>query len=125
MSVILVTHDLGVIAQTCDRVAVMYAGRVVETGTGRRDLFASRAMPTRWACWARCRGPASMRQPLRLDRGPAAAALPICRRAAPSRRAAASRSMPAAQARPPLVEVAPAHRSACIRHDVVAEAGER
>ena len=33
MSVILVTHDLGVIAGTADRVAVMYAGRIVETGT--------------------------------------------------------------------------------------------
>ena len=32
MGVILVTHDLGVVAQSCDRVAVMYAGRIVETG---------------------------------------------------------------------------------------------
>jgi oligopeptide/dipeptide ABC transporter ATP-binding protein len=30
MSVILITHDLGVIAETCDEVVVMYAGRVVE-----------------------------------------------------------------------------------------------
>ncbi len=32
MSVVLVTHDLGVVAGTCDRVAVMYAGSMVETG---------------------------------------------------------------------------------------------
>jgi len=31
-AVMLVTHDMGVIAETCDRVAVMYAGRIVETG---------------------------------------------------------------------------------------------
>lgn len=39
MSVLLVTHDLGVIAQACDRLAVMYAGQIVETGTVR-DVFA-------------------------------------------------------------------------------------
>ncbi|PTW61356.1 peptide/nickel transport system ATP-binding protein/oligopeptide transport system ATP-binding protein [Breoghania corrubedonensis] len=39
MSVVLVTHDLGVVASTCDRVAVMYAGRIVET-TSVHDIFA-------------------------------------------------------------------------------------
>jgi len=38
MSVILITHDLGVVAGTCDRVNVMYAGRIVEKANAR-DLF--------------------------------------------------------------------------------------
>ncbi|TVR55033.1 MAG: ABC transporter ATP-binding protein [Puniceicoccaceae bacterium] len=38
MSVILITHDLGVIAETCDNVVVMYAGRVAELGT-IHDIF--------------------------------------------------------------------------------------
>jgi peptide/nickel transport system ATP-binding protein len=37
-SVILITHNLGVVAQTCDRLAVLYAGTVAESGT-TRDIF--------------------------------------------------------------------------------------
>jgi len=34
-SVMLITHDMGIVAETCDRVAVMYAGRIVEIGPVR------------------------------------------------------------------------------------------
>lgn len=37
-SILLVSHDLGVVARTCDRVSVLYAGRVVETATST-ELF--------------------------------------------------------------------------------------
>ena len=42
MSVLLITHDLGVVAEVCDRVVVMYAGQVVETG----DVYEIFANPT-------------------------------------------------------------------------------
>jgi len=38
LALLLVTHNLGIVAETCDRVAVMYAGRIVEEGPVR-DIF--------------------------------------------------------------------------------------
>ncbi len=42
----LVTHDMGVIAETADRVAVMYAGRIAEIGPVRDSDQAARHIPT-------------------------------------------------------------------------------
>src|SRR4051812_13551305 len=47
LSLLLITHDLGVIAETADRVAVMYAGRIVETGPVRAILRAPQHPYTR------------------------------------------------------------------------------
>jgi oligopeptide/dipeptide ABC transporter ATP-binding protein len=43
-AIIFITHDLGIVAQICDRVAVMYGGRIVEQGT-IREIFKSPAHP--------------------------------------------------------------------------------
>jgi peptide/nickel transport system ATP-binding protein len=43
-ALLLITHNLGIVAEACDRVAVMYAGRVVEQG-GARAVFAEPAHP--------------------------------------------------------------------------------
>ncbi len=51
MSVILITHDLGVVAHTAHRVAVMYGGKVVETGT-LRETFYNPQMPYTWGLLA-------------------------------------------------------------------------
>ncbi|MCK9216605.1 MAG: ABC transporter ATP-binding protein [Firmicutes bacterium] len=44
-SMMLITHDLGVVAQTCDSVAIMYAGRVIEQGTLKDIYTAGRHHP--------------------------------------------------------------------------------
>ena len=46
-AIILITHDLGVVADIADRIAVMYAGRIVEFGA-KRDLFYDPQHPYTW-----------------------------------------------------------------------------
>jgi peptide/nickel transport system ATP-binding protein/oligopeptide transport system ATP-binding protein len=46
-AVILITHDLGVVADIADEIVVMYAGRIVERGS-TRDLFYDPQMPYTW-----------------------------------------------------------------------------
>src|SRR5699024_9551701 len=46
-AIIIITHDLGVVAQLADRVLVMYSGRIVEEGS-TADIFYRTAMPYTW-----------------------------------------------------------------------------
>ncbi len=43
-SIILITHDLGVVAEMCDRIVVMYAGQIIEEGTAQ-DIFKNPSHP--------------------------------------------------------------------------------
>lgn len=48
LSVIFITHDLGVVANMADKIAVMYAGKIIEYGTAE-DIFYESAHPYTWA----------------------------------------------------------------------------
>jgi peptide/nickel transport system ATP-binding protein/oligopeptide transport system ATP-binding protein len=120
MSVVLVTHDLGVIAQTCDRLAVMYAGRVVESGPVSEIFRRPRHAYTLGLLNSVPRA-GIMRQPLASipgqppllsDQPGGCAFAPRCPFVIDACRTA----------RPPLIEVEPGHESACIRHATLAAA---
>ena len=53
ISIILITHDLGIVAETCDRVVVLYAGKVAEVGSVRA-LVRCATVPSRKRCCGRC-----------------------------------------------------------------------
>jgi len=118
-SVILVTHDLGIVAQTCQRVAVLYAGRIVESGPVER-IFAQPAHPyTAGLLQSIPRGPASEGRlkgiggtPPSLDSIPDGCPFhPRCRFAI----------VGCKENRPPLVPHEGGHLSACIRHRELTE----
>ncbi len=51
MSIVLITHDLGVVASRAHRIAVMYGGKIIETGTVR-EIFYNPKMPYTWGLLA-------------------------------------------------------------------------
>jgi oligopeptide/dipeptide ABC transporter ATP-binding protein len=112
LAMLYISHDLAVVSQISDRVAVMYAGSIVELGAARK-IFASPAHPY-------TRGLLHSAPTLRTDRHraletiegtvPALSSLPPGCAFEPR---CASRIADCARALPPLVEVAPGHLARC------------
>ena len=112
MAVVLITHDLGVVAQHVDRVMVMYAGRVVEEASVM-DAFARPSHPYTQGLLRSIPSLDEERERLDAIPGmvPSPFALPPGCRFAP--RCIHARDACAAM-HPPLIEVGEAHRAACI-----------
>jgi oligopeptide/dipeptide ABC transporter ATP-binding protein len=118
LSLLLITHDLGVIAETADRVAVMYAGRVVEQGTVR-DIFHAPLHPYTQGLLASIPGGQAGTRLKAIDGTvpnmaappPGCTFAPRC----PHRMAVCTEAIPA------LVAVAPGHAARCYLHSNTAE----
>ncbi len=91
MSVVLITHDLGVVAEYCDRVAVMYAGQIIETGATEAVIGAPlhpytagllRSVPSMSDSGRQIR-PIEGQVPDAIDRPPGCRFLPRCELAVP------------------------------------------
>ena len=108
MAMILITHDLGVVAGRTDEVAVMYAGRVVERAP-TRALFARMRMPYTEALLAAIpKLDVAAAHAAARDRRPAARSDTTACRAAPSRRAASYADGQCHESKPPLADPASA-----------------
>jgi oligopeptide/dipeptide ABC transporter ATP-binding protein len=119
-SILLITHDMGVVAETCDRVAVMYLGKIVETGP-LASLFETPKHPYTVGLLASIPRleetvewlhpiPGMVPSPMDLPAGcrfcsRCPHAMPIC-----------------AEAEPPMLEVAPGHHAACFLYEPGARA---
>ncbi|WP_127903960.1 ABC transporter ATP-binding protein [Solirhodobacter olei] len=118
MGVVLVTHDLGVVAGTCDRIAVMYAGRIVESGSVLEIFDGPRHAYTR-GLLASVPQAGAERGPLLAIEGtpPALSALPTGCAFGPR----CSFANDACRAtRPELAEIGPGRQVACLHHETVA-----
>jgi peptide/nickel transport system ATP-binding protein len=110
MAVLLITHDLGIVAGRADRVAVMYAGQIIEE-TSTERLFANPSHPYTQGLFAsvpRITGPLQRLNPIR-GTVPAPSAWPTGCRFRPRCPKAFDKS----ELEPPLLTVEPDHRMRC------------
>jgi oligopeptide/dipeptide ABC transporter ATP-binding protein len=115
VSYLFISHDLSVVEHVADRVAVMYLGRVVETGPAA-EVMANPLHPYTQALFASLPGKDALRHHTEGE--------PPSPRTPPSGchfRTRCPRVEPrCAEAAPPLVEVRPGHRAACVHHPPMA-----
>lgn len=111
LTMLLITHDLAIIAQTCDRVLVVYAGRVVESAPTAQLLAAPRHPYTRGLLAARPQLKAP--EALRLQGIPGAPPDPRKLAGGCSFSPRCSRADAACAQAPGLIELAPQHYAAC------------
>jgi oligopeptide/dipeptide ABC transporter ATP-binding protein len=126
LSMLLITHDLGVVAETADRVAVMYAGRIVEEA-GVRDIFHTPKHPyTEGLLRSVPRLNAEGLRHKRLDTiegtVPSLLALPEGCKFAPR---CAYRIKECTEGEIPLLKVNEKHHARCIRYEVVGDEGAK
>jgi peptide/nickel transport system ATP-binding protein len=123
MALVLISHDLGVVAETCGRVAVMYAGRIVEQAPTSR-LFAAPTHPYTQGLLGALPPLDGPRRPLSAIPGgvpepwampPGCAFAPRC----------AHRSAACDAATPPTITLAEGHAVACLRASVAPAIEER
>ena len=117
-AVLIITHDLGVVAEFADRALVMYAGRAVETA-GVRELYADRRMPYTAGLLGsvpRLDAPRGERLVPIPGAPPSLVTLPAGCPFAPRCPLALEQCR---QSEPALTPVAPGHAAACIRTDQV------
>jgi oligopeptide/dipeptide ABC transporter ATP-binding protein len=123
MAVVLITHDLGIVAELTERVAVMYAGQIVEEAP-TAELFAAPRHPytTGLIGSVPVIGQRTAELAVIPGRVPNLIDLPTCCRFAPRCAARVDAGLTACtEAMPALVEVAPGHRVRCFLHSDAVE----
>ena len=117
LSILLITHNLGVVAETCDRVAVLYVGHVVEKGR-TRDIFKEMKHPYTQGLLAAIPQPGSHGQPLQAISGSVPSGLAVFPGCPFEPRCAFAMEV-CRQGPPPLVRVGEEHYVGCYRYSLI------